>query len=223
MTAVADGRVHVGQEAVDIGLLDAIEPLSTTLAAMQEAAKPEPIVSSEKETPMADETIELKVDATEAKKVIAEVAAASAVASADITKLRAEFDTFKMSKDIDATLAQGVADRRITPGLLETAKTVAQHGGLDGLKAFVASLPVSAPDGGSVDRKTKTGTEASGSRHRYDAFGVEVWGASTDPKLQAFGQKITWITAQETGGKKFRTSAEAFAAYDSAHATRVAA
>ncbi len=79
--------------------------------------------------------------------------AVAAATVADITAIRAELSALTASKTIDAALAQGVADRKITPGLLETAKTVAKHGGSEGLKSFIDSLPASAPAGGSIAEK----------------------------------------------------------------------
>lgn len=54
-------------------------------------------------------------------------------------------------------------------------------------------------------------------RNHFDAFGPAKWAGSPDPVMQAYGRKIEWIDAAEKSGRKFRTAAEAFAAYGAAH------
>lgn len=97
-------------------------------------------------------------------------AAQIAALTASQTAQAAELAAMKAEKDISAVVTQGIADRKITPALLETCKTVASAGGLGALKALVASLPASAPDGGSVtdDEKSVPTNEA---RHPSDHIG----------------------------------------------------
>jgi signal peptide peptidase SppA len=148
MTAVGDGRVHIGQAAVDLGLLDGIASLDSVLAGMQAAAvEPTPIpvtIVSSAEAPK-EEHMETPTPSTPAvtAEQFAELTATMKAQAAKIAALEA-------TKDTESVLAQAVADRKLTPALMPVARTIATHGGIEGLKAYVASLAPTAVSGGSV-------------------------------------------------------------------------
>ena len=73
-----------------------------------------------------------------------------------------EIAALKASKEIEGVIAQATADRKITPALLPVARTIAQHGGLNGLKAYVASLQPTAPGGGTEFVRTAGDAELAG-------------------------------------------------------------
>jgi signal peptide peptidase SppA len=222
MSAVADGRVHVGQDAVKLGLLDAIEPLSTTLAAMQEAAKPKPEPMMIQETLMAEtQTLELKIDATQLKTLtdtIATVAKAQAEQAVELSAIKA-------SKDIDALIAQGRTDRKIRGGTEKgstehTVRATAAHS-IPAARELVESLKAEGPAGGSVvDPATRHVGSAAAlpPRHRFDAYGPQVWAKSSDPKMHEYGAQIEWIAAYEAAGNpKFKNVTEAMQAFHAAN------
>lgn len=178
MSVVADGRVHLGQAAVELGLIDAIEPLAECIAKMQAPeevlataefiaenkenavmAETEPITpetSAPVVAPAAvDEVAELKAKLEAAEKSLAETKAAQASQEAE----REAFDL----------IAAAQAERKLTPALLETAKLVAKNG-VEPLKAFIAALPASAPASGSVVETTAAA--AAQPRHPSDHVGV---------------------------------------------------
>lgn len=194
MAHVADGRVHIGQAAVDVGLLDAIEPLSTTLAGMKKKPIPEPIIEEPKETPMAETTASTPEP----------VAVIPPDYGPKINALESQLQSMKAEKQIDAMIAD--ADpRKLTPGLVPTARTIAEHGGVDALKGFLASLPTSAPDGGSVQDSEKpedaaprnTADYVGGSLRAYDQTNVPAHqkAVAYKDKAEASGKKVTYREA----------------------------
>jgi signal peptide peptidase SppA len=203
MAHVADGRVHIGQAAVDVGLLDAIEPLSTTLAAMQEAAKPKPMM----EAPMPETNVTSTPAAAPApdySKDITDLKSRFAAQDTELAKVRAAHDALDASMKIDAMIAD--ADpRKLTPGLVPTARTIAEHGGVDALKGFLASLPTSAPDGGSVQDSEKpedatprnAADYVGGSLRAYDQTNVSAHqkAIAFKDKAEASGKKISYRDA----------------------------
>lgn len=126
-----------------------------------------------------------------------------------------------------ALIAKGDADNKfpkLGPGRVSALKMVdtAWEQGEAFAAGYVDGLPVLGKRDGSVLRGTGPASTASGSstgspsaaapvvRHRFDHFGPEVWSVSDDPQMVAFGERITWIAAQEAAGNKFSNSAEAF-------------
>lgn len=220
MSAVANGRVYMGQEAVDLGLLDAVETLSACIEKMQAAAaapaaaattvevlasgevtleaKSNEEITMTEPTPTpaeplisAEDLADLKAKYEAAQKALAEVTAATAAADAE--------------RETNALIEQARADRKLTPALAATAATIAKSG-VEPLKAFLAALPASAPEGGSVS-ETATAAAAPAVRHPSDHVGVALhaFKADTAPahaaavafmeKTNAAGKQISYFDA----------------------------
>lgn len=93
---------------------------------------------------------------------------------------------------------------------------VAAKGADEARAYFTQTLAVLGKGEGSVVTSA-SGKAVPAARNHFDAFGPAKWQGSADPVMQAYGRKIEWIDAAEKSGRKFRTAAEAFAAYDAAH------
>jgi signal peptide peptidase SppA len=177
MSAVADGRIHIGQAAVDIGLLDAIEPLSTTLEVMQIAARPKATMMEEAPVAETPTPVLEAVAETPTPVIVAPAPAPAPDHSADIAGLKAELAALKEDQEISSLLEKAKAERRLTPALTDTAKLVANSGGLDALKSFLAALPASAPAGGSIVEEK---AEAVPTRAPGDHVGVAMHAYKSD-------------------------------------------
>jgi hypothetical protein len=176
MSAVADGRIHIGQAAVDLGLLDAIEPLSATLEAMQIAARPKATMMEE--APVAETpTIPLEPVAETPTPVIAAPTPPPPDHTTEIAEMRAALAALKEDKEMASLLEKAKAERKLTPALAETAKLVADSGGLDALKSFLAALPATAPAGGSIVEEK---AEAVPERKAHDHVGVALHAYKND-------------------------------------------
>jgi signal peptide peptidase SppA len=201
MADVADGRVHIGQSAVENGLLDAVEPLSTTLSRMQQEAKmPDPTPVPVPVAPVIPAPA--PTPAVDYSKDIADFKARFAAQDMELAKLRAE----KVDSETGALISQAITDRKLTPALAETAKNVAKHGGIDGLNAFLASLPATtAPAGGSVQEKVDP--KMPDAPHPADHVGSSLAAYKADKgpahqlaiaymdKASAAGRKVTYYEA----------------------------
>lgn len=207
MADLADGRMHIGQAAVDLGFLDAIEPLSATIQAMQVAAEPqikEIIMTETVSTPVAPAPQPDPVPAVSTVDYSADIAKLTT----ELAALSAEAASLRAAKTTENLLDQARAERKLTPALVETAKTIAKHGGVDALKDFLSALPVSAPAAGSVS-VPKVG-EPSGiptARHESDHVGVALHAYKSETagthqsaieymeKANAAGRKINYFDA----------------------------
>lgn len=204
MSAVADGRMHVGQDAVDLGLLDAIEPLSTTLSRMQQEAKMPDLTPTPAPVPVPVPAPAPVVAQTPAA-AMASLGFAAATApdyGNDIAAMRTRLDAVEkanLSTTVDG-LISSADPRKLTPGLVSTARTIAQHGGVDALKAFIGSLPTTAPAGGSVQDAPKGGglPEAP---HPSDHVGIALSGYKAD-KGPAHQLAIAYMEKANAAGKK---------------------
>ena len=183
--ALADGRVQIGQAAVESGLMDGVASLDSIIADMQSPEPAEPPArmnppmhgakppcdktradgvapaSAHKEAPMSDTNPTAPADP--------KMAEALAALSEQVKAQGAQIAALQASKDIDAVIMQATADRKLTPALLPVARTIAQHGGLAGLKDYVASLPAVAPKAGAEFVRTGADADLAGAEGVPDA------------------------------------------------------
>jgi signal peptide peptidase SppA len=251
-SALADGRLHVGQGAVNVGLLDRIAPLSSVLANMQAlASEPEPMIQPTATTPSAIEPgqkEDLMADATSTVTVKMDPALVQALGeiSANLNSVNARLDilakehaelkakvsgvsenvvSMTTEKQLVALLEKARVDCKLTKGnesALEPAIRAMAAVDIKKAEALVESLPKLGKGEGSVQAAGK-GAGAPPARHRFDVMGAEACASSKDPRVQKYAEKIRWIAEQEkANGREFKTAAAAFAAYDSAHVGQAA-
>lgn len=213
MAPMADGSVLVGQAAVDAGLVDAVQPLADTIAAMQQVCCPgccpngcgpdcactdctDPSCSPTCAQPAAaaaivqEETIMAETETPKTPDYAAQIAALTTANEATAKEL-----TEMKRSDV---IAKGVADRKLTPALVKAAAAMPY----DTLVAWIADLPVSAPAGGSVtEPKADAPIPAAGAPHPSDFVGqhLEAYEKETAGTHQA---AITYMTRSEKAGHK---------------------
>ncbi len=215
MSAVCDGRVYMGQEAVDLGLLDAIEPLSACITKMQAAAaepkaeilatatyQEEPKMSEQTPAPVATEESVILA----AQKELEALQAKYDASMKEIADFRAAASKVTADAEIKTLIDGARAERKLTPALAATAEVIAKSG-VEPLKAFLAALPASAPEGGSVTETPKADASGPKVRHPSDHVGVAMhaFKAETAPahmaavefmeKSNAAGKQVSYFDA----------------------------
>lgn len=254
--ALADGRVHIGRAAMDLGLVDGIASLEEAMAGMtplmtEGTTSPEPVANNtragevaptlrahEEEDTMSDTPPNLESRLEALEKARAEADEKAAQADAEIAALKAENEALKAKAEATASTVATVTSDRDADRLVADLKgenggpvrlaaqdddgekvvrdRVAAKGADEARAYFTQTLAVLGKGEGSVVTSAQGKTVPS-ARNHFDAFGPAKWQGSADPVMQAYGRKIEWIDAAEKSGRKFRTAAEAFAAYDAAH------
>lgn len=219
MTSVADGRVHMGQDAVALGLLDAIEPLSACIEKMQadhaaaSAPKTEILATAtyQEEITMSEQTPApvATVDETALIAASAELAGLKEKFEAtqkELADLKAAQAAVEATEETTSLIAAARAERKLTPALSATAEVIAKSG-VEPLKAFLSALPASAPAGGSVSEETPAQAKGPVARHPSDHVGVALhaFKAETAPahmaavefmeKANAAGRKVSYFDA----------------------------
>lgn len=178
MGAVCDGRVYMGQEAVDLGLLDAIEPLNVCIAKMQAAAEPKAEILAtatyQEEPTMSDKTptVEVTLDTTKANEELAALQTKLDAAEKQLADVKSAQAAIDAAAETTSLIAAARAERKLTPALAATAEVIAKSG-VEPLKAFLGALPAaSAPDGGSVSETRREDASGPKVRHVADHVGV---------------------------------------------------
>ena len=196
MSAVADGRVYMGQNAVDLGLLDAVESISACIESMQPqptetlataSINVEEILAMSEPTPtpapVTEPTEDFKAKYEASIKELAEVRAAQdvAVTLAEKTNL----------------IAAARAERKLTPAMTAVAESLA----VEPLKAFLAALPASAPEGGSVSEPKSVPAGQPTPRHVSDHVGVALHAYRSDT-APAHMAAVEYLEKADASGKK---------------------
>jgi signal peptide peptidase SppA len=205
MSAVADGRVYMGQDAVDLGLIDAVEPISATIEAMQmiaEQKKKKPMQPTMPTMPMMEEMhMETPTPAPtpDHSAEIADLKASFEAQRKELAEMRAAAAQANLDREANDLIASAQAERRLTPALMDTARTVAKSG-VEPLRTFLAALPVSAPAAGSVSEQATTASEPQ-PRHVSDHVGVALH--AYKPETAAAHQTaIAFMEKANAAGKK---------------------
>lgn len=248
--ALADGRVHTGRAAIDLGLVDSIASLEDVLGVqspidMQPAAVV-PMANDERAEEVAPLTAQQE-DNTMSDETPADVGARLEELAGAVARLTAENEALKAKAEATAAVVATVTADREADRLVADLKgenggpvrlaaqdaegeqvvrdRVAANGADEARTYFLGTLAVLGKGEGSIvaGNGTTVGGGKPPARHRFDAFGPERWAASSDPVMQNYGKKLEWIEATEKAGRTFKNAAEAFAAYDKAHAKGVAA
>lgn len=211
MNAVADGRIHMGQDAVACGLLDAVESLPATIASMQAAhiaSLPETIAATteKKETVMAETTpVVIEVNAALEASLV-DVKAKYEASMKEISDMKAAAAAANALAESTNLIEAARAERKLTPALAATAETIAKSG-VEPLKAFLAALPASAPDGGSVSETKREDAAGPKVRHPADHVGIALHAFKPETasvhmaavefmeKSNAAGRKISYYDA----------------------------
>jgi len=214
-----------------------IDPPCDDMAARAGSAGTETRVIAQPEETMGDQTPNVealvqRLDALEAKdkdqsdKIAAlETEGAALKAKSDATA--STVATVTADRDADRLVAdlKGETGGPVKLAALDedgekvVRDRVAAKGAEEARGYFTRTLAVLGKGAESV---VKSGAGAAGAgvpagRNHFDVFGPAKWSGSADPVMQAYGRKIEWIDAAEKAGQKFRTAADAFAAYGAAH------
>ena len=179
------------------------------------------MASETTETPLDIVALMKRLEAQEAKTKAIEdenvaLKASAAATAATVATVTADRDADRLVADLKGENGGPV---RLAAKDEDGEKVVRARVAANGLEEartyFAGTLAVLGKGTGSV-----VGTPApavSAARNHFDVFGPAKWAGSSDPVMQAYGRKIEWIDAAEKSGRKFRTAADAFAAYDAAH------
>lgn len=203
-----------------------VEPPCEDMAARAGSAGAEARVIAHMEETMGDqspnvEALVQRLDALEAKDKdtadkLAALEAENAALKAATATVTADRDAGRLVADLKGENGGPVRlAAKDEDGERVVRDRVAAKGVEEARAYFTSTLAVIGKGSGSV-----VGTVASGAppaRNHFDVFGPARWQGSSDPVMQAYGQKIEWIDAAENAGRKFRNAAEAFAAYGAAH------
>lgn len=102
---------------------------------------------------------------------IADLKAKNEAAAKELADLKAAQAAADAEREAKSLIDAARAERKLTPALAATAETVAKSG-IEPLKAFLAALPATAPDGGSVSTPKATEAALPKVRHASDHVGV---------------------------------------------------
>lgn len=245
---LADGRVHIGRAALELGLIDGIASLEEVMGGMsrpemnetptavplandKRAEEVAPLTAQQEET-MSDETPpdvgalmkRLETFETETAAKLAALAVENEALKAKAEATASTVATVTSDRDADRLVADLKGENggpvRLAAQDEDGEKVVRDRvsaKGADEARAyFTQTLAVLGKGEGSVVAAAGSATKTPAARNHFDVFGPAKWQGSADPVMQEYGRKIEWIDAAEKSGRKFRTAAEAFAAYGAA-------
>jgi hypothetical protein len=114
-----------------------------------------------------------------------------------IEAVEKELAAMRTTKEIEAVIEKGVADLVLTPALVETARLLAAHAGLEPLKSYVASLKPTAPPAGQ--NVTPGGDTTDEPRNSHDHVGIAP--SAFDPeRFAAHKAAIAYMEKAEKSG-----------------------
>jgi len=126
-----------------------------------------------------------------------------------IEAVEKELAAMRTSKEIEAVIEKGTADLVLTPALVETARLLAAHAGLEPLKSYVASLKPTAPPAGQTVTASNDGA-TDGPRNVHDHVGIAPE-AYNPERFATHKAAIAYMEKARTAGTivKYRTAVEA--------------
>jgi signal peptide peptidase SppA len=205
----------------------AIEPRAEGeghLTAQQEDTMAE-ITQAQFDKALADVSAKFETKVAALGTDVAALAKENADLKAKVTDVSGNVVTMTTKQQTLDLLAKARADVKLTKGneeILEPAIRAMAEMNIEKAKAFVETLPKLGKGEGKVLHAAGSAGAGTGlpPRHRFDAYGPDVWSRSSDPAMAAYAEKIQWIAAHDgvDGHPKFKNVTEAFQAFHAANA-----